>query len=482
MKKIIFIGCCAFAIGLAGCAVGPDYHRPDPLQNQPLPKTFGDGNPTNETVWKIAEPSANVPRGEWWRLFDDAELNRLETLALTNNQNLIAAAARFEQARDLAAAARSEFYPQLSAGGTPGGDITRQRTSVNEPENGQAAGAAHTYDTFTAPVYLGWEMDLWGRVRRQSEAAHARFIASADDFQSAKLDVAAEAADDYFNLRTLDEEYDVITNTIEAFRRSLELTKNRRRGGVVSDLDVAQAATQLHTAEAELPDIKLRRAQTLHALAVLCGQSPVDFFISTGASATANIPNVPPSLPSELLEHRPDIAAAERRMAAANADIGVAKAAFFPTIRINGLAGFQSVDSSSWVSWPSRFWSVGPSAELPLFTGGLNRANLAFAHAAYNEMVADYRQTVLGAFGEVEDELAAQRLLAEEWDADNNSVISAHQALEIANNRYKAGLVTYLDVTTAQTQSLSLEQAAVQLEGARLTATVNLIKALGSGW
>ncbi len=482
MKSVVFINVIALAIGLTGCAVGPNYHRPTALQNQPLPKTFSDGNPTNRTIWKIAEPSANLPRGKWWQLFNDSELNRLETRALTNNQNLVAAAARFEQARALAAAARSEFFPQLTAGGTPNGDVTRQRTSVNEPQNGQAAGTAYTYDTFTAPIYLGWEIDLWGRVRRQSQAAHARFIASADDLESAKLDVAAEVADDYFSLRTLDDEYTLIANTIEAYRRSLELTQNRRRGGIVSDLDVAQAATQLHAAEAELPDIQLRRAQTLHALAMICGQSPVDFFIATNASTIADVPNIPPSLPSELLEHRPDIAAAERRMAAANADIGVAKAAFFPTIRINGLAGFQSIDSSSWFNWPSRFWSVGPSLELPLFTGGLNRAQLAAARAAYNETVADYRQTVLNAFGEVEDELAAQHLLAGEWNSENEAVIAARHTLEIANNRYKAGLVTYLDVATAQTEALNQERSAVQLQGARLTASVNLIKALGCGW
>jgi multidrug efflux system outer membrane protein len=482
MKKTIFISSFALVIGLAGCAVGPDYHRPDALQNQPLPKTFSDGNPTNETVWKIAEPSANLPRGDWWEMFNDAELNRLETLALTNNQNLAAAAARFEQARDLIAVARSGYYPQLTAGGTPNGDLNRQRTSVNEPQNGRPAGQPYTYDTFTAPIYLGWEIDLWGRVRRQSEAARANFIASADDLESAKLDVGAEVADDYFSLRTLDDEYALIARTIEDYRRSLELTQNRRRGGIVSDLDVAQAATQLHTAEAELPDIQLRRAQTLHALAVICGQSPVNFFIATNSSAAAVIPDIPPSLPSELLEHRPDIAAAERRMAAANANVGVAKAAFFPAVRINGLAGFQSIDSSSWFNWPSRFWSVGPSVQLPLFTGGLNHANLAFAHAAYAEMVADYRQTVLGAFGEVEDELAAQHLLADEWNAENEALDSSRQTLEIANNRYKSGLVTYLDVATAQTDALNHEQATVQLTGARLMASVNLIKALGCGW
>ncbi|MGC9940319.1 MAG: efflux transporter outer membrane subunit [Verrucomicrobiota bacterium] len=481
MKKLVLLSATIAAAALAGCAVGPDYHRPDALSSQPLPKTFSDNNPTNATIWKIAEPSADRPRGNWWELFDDAELSRLETIALTNNQNLIAAAANFEQARDLAQAARADFYPQLQAGGTPGGDITRQRNSVNEPETGLPAGISRTYNSFTAPVYLGWEMDLWGRVRRQSEAAKAQFIASRDDYESARLAVASEVADDYFNVRILDAQNALITNSIDAYERSLELTENLRRGGAVSDLDVAQAATQLHTAQAQLPDIELRRSQTLHALAILCGRSPVDFDVSTNF-AIPSVPGIPPSLPSELLEHRPDVAAAERLMAAANAQVGVAKAAFFPTVRIDGLAGFQSISASSWFNWSSRMWSVGPSIELPLFTGGFNRANLAASHAAYDATVANYRSTVLGAFGEVEDELAAQRLLGDEWHAENESVISAQQALQIANNRYKAGLVTYLDVVTEQTQTLSIEQTAVQLEGARLTTTVNLIKALGAGW
>jgi multidrug efflux system outer membrane protein len=484
MKTLSFISAITVAAGLAGCAVGPNYHRPAALPGQALPKEFSGETPTgtNQVVWKIAEPSANLPRGEWWQGFEDSELNRLETLALTNNQNLAAAAARFEQARALLAGARADFYPQFTLGGTPNGDITRQRTSFNQPLQGQPAKASHTYDTFTAPIYLGWELDLWGRVRRQSEAAHQRFIASVDDYESARLAVTAEVASDYFAYRTLDDEYTLVTNTIEAYQRSLELTQNRRRGGVASDLDVAQAATQLHSAEAQLPDIKLSRAQTLHALAVLCGESPGSFALATGGSNSVIIPAVPPSLPSELLEHRPDIASAERQMAAANADIGVAKAAFFPTVRINGLAGLQSVDSSTWFDWPSRFWSVGPSVDLPLFTGGLNRSRLAQAHAAYDEMVADYRQTVLTAFGEVEDGLAAQQLLTEKWNAENDTVIAAERTLEIANNRYKSGLITYLDVATAQADALLHERTLVELQGTRLTAAVNLVKALGCGW
>jgi len=472
---------CLLALALAGCTVGPDYHRPAPLPTQPPPKGFSSGT-TNLVQWKLAEPSAAIPRGAWWRMFDDPELDRLETLALTNNQNLAAAGARLAQARELSAAARSEFFPQVSAGGTSGGDLSRQRTSVNEPVSGRSAGVAHTYNTFTVPIYLGWELDLWGRVRHLSEAAKARFAASADDLESAKLDVAAEVAADYFSVQTLTGEYALITNTVEAYRRSLELTQNRRRGGIVSDLDVAQAATQLHSAEAQLPDVQLRRAQTQHALAILCGRAPMDFFVTIRLSGGLTVPAIPPGLPAELLEHRPDIAAAERGMAAANADVGVAKAAFFPAIKFNGLAGFQSISAGSWFEWPSRFWSVGPDLELPLFTGGLNTANLARTRAAYDETVASYRQTVLGAFGEVADSLAAQNWLADEWHARNEAVVAARHALDIANHRYRAGLVTYLDVATAQTEALTQERNAVELQGARLAACVNLIKALGSGW
>ncbi|HEV2434925.1 MAG TPA: efflux transporter outer membrane subunit, partial [Verrucomicrobiae bacterium] len=300
--------------------------------------------------------------------------------------------------------------------------------------------------------------------------------------ESAKLDVTAEVADDFFTLRTLDEQYRLVADTTAAYRRSLELTENLRHGGAVSDLDVAQAATQLHAAEAQLPAIQLQRVQTLHALAILCGESPVDFCVSTNSAAAAAVPEVPPSLPSDLLEHRPDIASAERQMAAANADVGVAKAAFFPTVRIDGLAGFESVDAGSWFNWSSRFWSVGPSIQLPLFTGFYNRANLAAAKAAYVQEVAAYRQTVLSAFGEVEDQLAAQRLLANEWEAQSQAEAAARHALEVANDQYKDGLVTYLNVATAQTTALQQEDAAVQLEGARLTAAVNLIKALGCNW
>ena len=481
MKSFALI---AFAtLVLAGCSVGPNYHRPAVLSHQPMPQAFTVvTSGTNSMTWKVAEPSANVPRGEWWQCFSNAALNGLEELALTNNQNLLSLASQIEQARQLSIAVRSQFYPQFNAGGTPGGDFNRQRTSVNEPVKGLPSGTAYTYDTFTAPIYLGWEIDLWGRVRRLSEAAHAQYIATADDWAAARLDVAAEVADDFFTLQTLDDQYNLVASTINTYQRSLDLTQNLRKGGAVSDLDVAQAATQLHAAEAQLPAILLSRTQALHALAIICGESPVDFFVSTNDTGAGVIPEIPPTLPSDLLEHRPDIAAAEQLMAAANANIGVAKAAFFPKIIINGVAGFQSINASSWFNASSRFWSVGPDVELPLFTGFANRANLAAAHAAYNEQVADYRGTVLNAFGEVEDQLAAQRLLSDEWNAENEAVGSAQHALDIANDRYKDGLTTYLDVATAQTAALTQESSAVQLQGARLMAAVNLIKALGCDW
>ncbi len=484
MNTVAFICAAALIATLAGCAVGPDYHRPAALPAQPVPNTFSDygTNGTNQAIWKIAEPAANVPRGQWWRLFHDPELDRLEALAITNNQNLVVAAGQFEQARQLVAEARANFFPQLTAGGTPNGDIIRQRTSASQAFSGRAAGQSYLYNTFTAPVYLGWEVDLWGRVRRQVEAARAQFVAAADDFESSRLAVAAEVADDYFTLRALDNECTVVSNTIEAYRLSLILIQNRRKGGIVSDLDVAQAATQLHNAEAQLPAIKLDRARVLHALAVLCGRSPVGFAVGAGPGALPAVPTVPASLPGELLEQRPDIAAAERNMAAANANVGVAKTAFFPAIRLNGVAGFQSVDFNTWFNWPNRLWAVGPSLQLPLFTGGFNRAQLAAARAAYDATVAGYRQTVLNAFAEVEDALAAQQLLAEEWNAENEALLAARHAVEISTNRYNAGQVIYLDVATAQTAALNNERTLVQLEGSRLVNTVNLIKALGGGW
>ena len=464
----------AFAIVLmAGCSVGPDYQRPPALGTNAMPAAFAGTTATNLGEWKTAEPSAHLPRGAWWELFGDAELNRIEALAAAESQELAAAIAHFEQARALVSVARADLYPQLSASPS----YSRQRTSENS-----SSGRSSTFNTFSVPLDVSWEPDLWGRVRRGVEGARARLAAASDDLESARLAIQAEAAIDYFTLRSLDAQHTLFVEAIKTYHRSLDLTQIRHEKGIATEYDVSLAETQLRSAEAQLPAVDLQRASLLHALATLCGQSATDFSINESKSTPLIAPSIPVSLPSELLESRPDIAAAERRMAAANADVGVAKTAFFPRVTLNGLAGFQSIDAGTLFNWPSRVWSVGPSLQLPIFSGGRNRAQLASARASYDSTVASYKQTVLSAFQEVEDQLAAQRLLSQEFDAENAALKSARRTLDISTTRYKGGVITYLDVAVAQNAALSHEQTIVQLSARRLTATVSLIKALGIGW
>jgi multidrug efflux system outer membrane protein len=489
MKRIPALGLGSRAFGfsallglaaiLAGCTVGPDYHRPQPLGGNVLPPSFGSNivSATN-AQWKAAEPAAHLPRGSWWTLFEDRELNRLETMASSNNQQVAASVARFNQARALVGVARSDLLPHFSL--LP--SYQRERTSANQSDRGLPAGVGHSFNNFTIPLDATWELDLWGRVRRALEAARARMDASADDIGAINLSIQAEVAIDYFSVRLLDVQHGLVRQSIEAYRRSLDLTRNRRAGGVVSDLDVAQADTQLQSAQAQLPDIELRRARLAHALALLCGQPATTFVIQGDKTDLETIPSLPLSLPSELLERRPDISAAERRMIAANAEIGVAQAAFYPRVTVGGSAGLQSINLGSLFEWPSRFWAVGPTLELPLFTGGRNRARLEAARAGYDETVANYRQTVLASFQEVEDQLAAQRLLATQIQSEAAALRAARRTLEIANNRYQAGLVTYLEVATAQTAALTRELTVGQLQAERLAATASLAKAMGGGW
>lgn len=463
---------------LAGCAVGPDYQRPAVSPFAALPAALPAAFTVGANDWKIAEPAAHLPRGAWWSLFRDAELARLENLATSENQTLAGALARVDQAHAQLQLARADYFPGLGAGGS----AVRQRSSANAPQSGKAAGAPHTYNVFTSALQLGWEADLWGRVRRASASAAAAFHAVADDLAAATLAVQAEVAAGYFTLRALDTERALVADTVETYRRSLELTRQRRRGGIVSDLDVAQAETQWRTAAAQLPALDLQRAQLLHALAVLCGQPAMTFTIQPRPAADHARLRLPVSLPGELLERRPDIAAAERRMASANAAVGVAQTAFYPRLRLNGLAGFQSVELRNAFDWPSRLWSVGPSLELPLFTGGRNRAQLAAARADYDATVAHYRQTVLNAFAEVENQLAAQQLLAEELESERVALAAAQRTLAIANHRYQAGLVTFLEVAVAQSAALERERTVAKLEGERSVAVVGLVRALGGGW
>lgn len=472
-----FLGFSAAALGmLAGCAVGPDYQRPPPLGTNAVPAAFGDPAVTN-AAWKTATPVANLPRGAWWEVFGDAELNRLENLAATNNQQIATALANFVQARAQLGVARSSFFPQIT--GSP--SVTRQRTSANETVGGVNSGS-HTYTLFDVSGDASWEIDLWGRIRRSAENARAQYVASADDLESAKLSVQAEVAADYFSLRSLDAQGKLLRETAAAYQKALELTRYRHKDGIATELDVAQADTQLKSAQAQIPAVDLQRAQTRHALAVLCGMPATVFAVTPETEVSTNLPAIPVAVPSEWLEHRPDVAGAERRMAAANANIGVAKAAFYPRLLLNGSGGFESVSSSTLFDWPSRMWAVGPTLQFPIFTGGLNRAQLAAAKAAYDAAVAAYRQTVLTAFQDVEDQLATQALLADQLEKQRAALTAARSALDISNYRYKAGVEQYLDVITAQTAALTAEQNVVQLRGQRLTASVALIKAMGAGW
>lgn len=462
------------AAALAGCTVGPNYHRPAPLpaENKIAPFTV------EGVEWTAATPAADISRGEWWKVFGDDDLNHLETIAAKNNQTIAANLAALEQARALVGVAKADFYPQI----TFDPSYNRQRTSFNGVREGKAAHAAYTYNLFAIPLELGWEVDLWGRVRRQTEAARARMSVASADVEAARLIIQAEIASDYFTLRALDSDLKLLADTVETYNHSLTLTRNRRQGGIASDLDVSQAETQLRTAQAQIPPVRLQRSQLVHALAALCGQSATDFTIAERPTSETAAPQLPPMLPSQLLERRPDVAAAERQMAAANADIGVARAAFFPRLTINGAAGLQSVSAGTVLTAPSRFWSVGPQVDLPIFTGGRNKANLEATRAAYNQTMANYRQTVVSALQDVEDQLSAQKLLVDQLEGETAALKSARRTLEVANNRYKAGLVTYLEVATAQSSALEHERTVVHLAGQQRVASVALIKALGGGW
>jgi multidrug efflux system outer membrane protein len=456
----------------AGCTIGPDYLRPEATTI--LAAYAGATN-----GWKVAQPQGQLPKGNWWEVFGDPELSALEVQAAAANQQLKAAVARFAEARATMDVTRSGLFPNVGAGFS----ATRQQTSPNAPlmTTGQAVGLRSTYNDFTLPLDLSYEVDLWGRVRRSVESARAQARASADDLEAIKLSIQAEVAADYFTLRALDSERAVLRSSVKVFSTSFDLTTDRRAGGVATDLDVAEAETVLKTTQSQIPAVALQRAQFEHALALLVGKPAATFQIPEHALSAAP-PLIASGLPSELLERRPDISAAERRMASANADIGVSKAAFFPTIELNGLAGLESVNAGALFNWSSRMWAIGPTLTLPLFEGGRLRAGLRLANATYEEMVANYRESVLTAFSEVEDSLAAQSLLANQYDEQSDALLAARKQLEIANNRYRDGLTTYLDVATAESTELNLEFSTMQLRGQQLVAAVTLVKSLGGGW
>jgi len=458
----------ATTIGLlTACAVGPDYVRP----KAEAPATYKEGE-----GWKQAEPQDHVIRGAWWEIFNNPELNTLEEQINISNQNVAAAEAQFRQALALVQVARAGYFPTVTAGASATRALRSENAGVGNPGT-----SGTTINDYLAPLTASWAIDVWGRVRRLVEAGTASAQASAATLESVRLLTQAQVALDYFQLRTLDAQKKLLDETIIAYQTSLQLTQNRYKSGIASRADVLQAETLLKSTQAQAIDIGVQRAQLEHAIALLLGK-PASLFSIPAVPLGALPPAVPVGVPSELLERRPDIAAAERNMAAANAQIGVAKAAFYPTVTLNGSAGFESSDLSNWLTWPSRFWSLGAGISEAVFEGGLRRAQTAAARAAYDATVASYRQTVLAAFQQVEDNLAALRILEGEAQVQDGAVQAARQSVTVALNQYKAGTVNYLTVIVVQAQSLNNEITALAIQGRRMTAAVNLIQALGGGW
>ncbi|HEV2717807.1 MAG TPA: efflux transporter outer membrane subunit [Terriglobales bacterium] len=454
---------------LTGCAVGPRYAKPTTLTAPEYKEV-----PPN---WRAAQPNDQIARGKWWEIFQDSQLNGLEEQINVSNQNLKAAQSQYAQARALVRFNRAAYYPTLTAGASG----LREHVSQSRPLIRSTAQISTNASDFQIPFDVSYEPDVFGRVRRTVQAARSNAQASAADLESVNLSLHAELAIDYFQLRTLDAEEQLLNSTVAAFEKALDLTKSRYQGGVSSAVDVAQAETQLETTRSQAIDVQVQRAQNEHAIAVLTGQPPSTFSIPASPWSTAP-PAIPPGLPSDLLERRPDIAGAERRVASANAQIGVARAAYFPAIALTGSGGFESTAISTLIQGPSGFLTGGASAIVTAFDVGRRRAISEQARAAYDQAAANYRQSVLTAFQEVEDNLAALRILEEESKTQQAAVAASEHSLELSTNRYKGGVVSYLEVITAQSIALSDERAAVDILRRRMTASVSLIKALGGGW
>jgi len=454
------------AFQICGCTVGPNYKRP----TAEVPTAYKElGN------WKEAQPNDQNLGGNWWEMFQDPQLNALELQVNVSNQNLKAAAAQYTQARALLRYNRAAYFPTITAGA----NASRNRISNNRPPSLTTNG--RTYNDYQIPFELTYEVDVWGRIRRTVESYREQAQASAADLATVNLSMHAQVALFYFQARVLDAEEQLLNSTVTQYEQALELIQNRYAGGIASDLEVQQATTQLETTRAQAIDVGVARAQYEHAVAILIGKPPADFTLAA-LPLTTPPPPIPAGLPSELLERRPDIAASERRMASANAQIGVAKAAYYPTISLGATGGFESGVITTLISGPSVLWSAGGSAVAPIFDAGRRRANMDQAIAAYDQTVANYRETVLTGFQQVEDNLAALRILENEAQVQERAVVAAQKYLELANTRYTGGVTSYLEVTTAQSAALSDELTAVNILGRRMVDAVTLVQALGGGW
>lgn len=465
MLKRHYIAALLLSTALAGCSFAPDYKTPE-VSKIPAQYKEVDG-------WKLAEPCDAAPKGEWWKSFNDPVLDKLEDEVTTANQNIKAAIARFGQARAEAGVARADFFPTIQ--GTAG--YSRERKSLSTanvtPNN--------KYNDYQIGGDLSYELDIWGRVRNAYSAASSRAEASEADAATIGLSMHAELASDYFLLRGDDEKQVALDETVGAYQKALDLTQRRHEGGVVAGQDVDQAETQLQNAKTASAENHLQRQQLEHAIAVLTGKMPAEFeLVKDQQKATPPIIN--PGLPATLLERRPDIATAERLASAANSDIGVARAAYFPTISLTGLLGFESANASDLFKAPSRLWTLGPSAVLTIFDGGRIDSLTEEAKAEYDEAAANYRQTVLNGYQEVEDNLVAIHQLAKETETQAAATAAAERALQQAKNRYVGGITTYVDVVVAQDQELQARLSSIDIQTRQLVAHVQLVKALGGGW
>lgn len=464
-RRGIYFALAAFVLG--GCTVGPKYVRP----SVEVPANYKDSG-----EWKLAQPSDALAKGSWWEVYQDAQLDSLEDQVTVSNQNLKAAAAQFAAARAAVRVSRSNYFPVVTANPS----ATRVHQSSNRPLFNTATGTTD-YSDYALPFDASYEADVWGSVRRTVEASRSEAQASAADLASVSLSMHAELALDYFELRGLDAKKALLDSTVESYQKTLELTQNRYQGGLASAVEVAQAQTQLETTRAQATDVEVSRAALQDAIAALTGKTASSFQLAPLPLTTAP-PDIPPGLPSDLLERRPDIAAAERRVEEANAQIGVAKAAYFPLITLRGSGGFESAALSTLIQGPSGLWSLGAAGAQTIFDAGKRKGTLQEAIAAHDQSVAAYRQTVLSAFQDVEDNLSALGILREESTTEDAAVDAAKHSLALSTTRYRGGVTSYLEVTTAQSAALSNEVTAVDLLTRRMAASVLLVKALGGGW
>jgi len=473
--KYRLLGMIAMGVLAAACTVGPDYRKPA----VPAPAAYKEAAPTQAAspeFWKQARPKDEAARGRWWEIFGDPVLNALEEQVTVSNQTIAQAEAQYRGARAAVRQIRANLFPTVTAAA-----LASRSSGVTNSASAQPGEAPPAVKAYQLPLDLSWELDVFGRIRRSVEAGIAGAQAGAADLEAVRLAMHAELAVDYFTLRGLDAQKRILDSSVVADLEALRITTNRHDQGIASGVDVAQAQTVLETIRAQAMDLGVARAQSEHALAILTGKPPADFTL--GADVTRIVPpEMPAGIPSELLERRPDVAGAERHAAAANAQIGVARAAYFPVLTLSASGGYQASTLADFFSLPNRFWSLGAALAETLFDAGKRRAISDEAWAAYDAAVAVYRQNVLTAFQEVEDNLAALRILAEEAGQQDKAVVAAEHALELARNRYQAGITSYLEVVIAQNAALSNERTAADISTRRLTAGVNLVKALGGGW